>query len=196
MDVVGSGEVLEPWLVSGLLESSSGSVAPSIIPMSLLSLVWLLLLRYLEMWDQTLSLEKLKDFCRHLFLFLRQFPCLQLPFLLLLSWVSNAMWNRLVMSAGPGIAGEWYRARLSGQPGQDLSRFPDSVLFLTSASLFICNAFGHVRFQAVKVCVHLHNGVCYQGERCSFARNSTKMPIVSQFFLACELDDDFEEFGA
>ena len=49
------------------------------------------------------------------------------------------------------------------------------------------------------VCMRLHNGVCHQGDRCSFAHGSLELLYnaeCSQYLLACELDQDFEESGA
>ena len=68
--------------------------------------------------------------------------------------------------------------------------------FLASASVFACYA----GFRSMKVCLHLYNGICFQGEQCSFAHSSLELhpnADFSQLELAWELDDDAsEESGA
>ena len=76
----------------------------------------------------------------------------------------------------------------------------DSVSSSAQRHSSLATRFGTSGFRPIKVFMHLHRAVCYQGEQCSFAHSSLELhpnADYSQFWLACELDDDaFEESGA
>ena len=101
---------------------------------------------------------------------------------------------------------EWYRASSSVPPCPDLSRFSQPAVCSSTVagpSVSVSSSlprqsspamrFGTSGFRPMKVCLHLYNGLCFQGEQCSFAHSSLELhpnADFSQLELAWELDDD------
>ena len=211
---VKEGAVPEPDLVSSLLEPSSGVVGP---------------LKHLHVaaqspvagaapllgdvfWDQPLSLEKLKDLLPSLV------SVLATVSVVAASVPSSVLDQQCNVEESGGVSWpqdrwEWYRARLFVPPCPDLSRFSQPAVYSSTVagpSVSVSSSpprqpssatrFGTSSFRPMKVCLHLCNGVCYQGDQCSFAHSSVELhpnADFSQLELAWELDDDAsEESGA
>ena len=210
VDVVGSEEAFGPVLVSRLLEPSSGSVGPfkHLHVAAQAPVAGAAPLLGDEFWDRPLSLEKLKDLLPSPVTVPATVPVVaaSVP-----SSVTGQQYN--VEQSGdvswPQDRWEWYRVRLSELPGPDLSRFSVPVVsssavagpadFVPQRHPSVATRFGTSGFRPMKVCMHLYNGVCYQGEQCSFAHSSLELhpnADCSQYLLACELDDDFAVSGA
>ena len=214
VDVVGSGEAFGPVLVSGLLEPSSGSVGPfkhlHVAAQSPVAGAAPLLGD--DFWDQPLSLEKLKD--------LLPSPVsvpVTVPVVAASVPSSVTVQQRNVEESGdvswPQDRWEWYRARSSVPPCPDLSRFSQPAVcssIFAGPSVSVSSSlprqssaaarFGTSGFRPMKVCLHLYNGVCFQGEQCPFAHSSLELhpnADFSQLELAWELDGDAsDESGA
>ena len=101
----------------------------------------------------------------------------------------------------------WFRAQAHSL-GPRLSQFHVPVVASsfgavsvgsTLQRLLLVSRFGATGFRPMKVCMRLYSGVCHKGELCSLAHSSFELhqdAEDSQYFLACELDDDLEETGA
>ena len=77
----------------------------------------------------------------------------------------------------------------------------DSVSSSPQRHSSFATRFGTASFRPMKVCSHMYSGIFCRGDLCTFAHFSLELrdnADVSQYLLACELDNDdvFEESGA
>ena len=206
--------VPEPVLVSRLLEPSSGVVGPfkhlHVAAQSPVAGAAPLLGDVF--WDQPLSLEKLKDL-------LPSPVSVPVTVPVVAASVPSSVLDQQcnVEESGdvswPQDRWEWYRDRSSVPPCPDLSRFSQPAVCSSTVagpSVSVSSSlprqsspaarFGTSGFRPMKVCLHLYDGICFQGEKCSFAQSSLELhpnADFSQLELAWELDDDAsDESGA